>query len=463
MKLPRKILLALAVGLAVAVPLAWFLHGRMKPVRSGPGIALQFEPVQANADLGQIRTVLEKRFDGTGAVVEQIASQFSIWIPYPEDRQRARIDFVEALRDFRKSEASPARIDFLLQLDPQRRNEEMKLLAPAGAVLHDPLQKLVQAHEALLDARRSAATRPADSPAARQALTDALESIRKARLDFFTQALTGDSLENLLSAAEDPANSLAIKKCAELPALYPSQATEIRKVTAARKTWRQLGGGEFEPEMIDRLALARGTIDFRIACTPADIDPLLLGEAADELWKRGPGKSVAVTSVTSAATATTAAANATAIWCEVAGGFGSLPADPNLLYGIFEGRPYLLCRDDRDATLTHKDPSRDPWTLTAGLPLAAPDIELPFTLDARGAAYMGKLSADSISRPLAMLSDDKVLAAPTLRGRITDTGVISWGRSTLTRPNIQILKEARTLQRIINSGVLSSPLRHAKN
>ena len=254
-----KILLALLVGGAIAAGLAFYFHGHDSAWRSGPGIGLEFEPLDPSADLQNVRAIVERRFENQRAVVSVDGKRITVWIPYPEPRQAAREELLKQLIELRKVAVSPAKIDVLLQLPPEARADEMKHLAPPDSAMEGPLKELAAAADAVIAAERLAATRPKDSPAAQQAIAEAQNTLRKARIGFFRESLTGDSLIRMLSAADDPSNTQAVKMRKELPALYPAQATEILHVGTARDAWRAAGWGRWNRAGARRRAAARGS------------------------------------------------------------------------------------------------------------------------------------------------------------------------------------------------------------
>jgi hypothetical protein len=453
MKLATKIVLALGVGGAVALALALYFKGKDSAWRSGPGISVEFEPLDPSADLQRTRAIVERRLEGRHAVVSAEGKRIIVWIPYPEPRQAAREELLKQMLELRKVQPTPAKIDALVLLPTAERAEEMKRMAPPGSTLEEPLQKLAEASDALTAAERLAATRPKDSPAAQQAIAEARDALRKARILFFENVLTPESLLRMLAAADSSPDAAKLVK--ELPARYPAQATEILHIIAARDAWRALGGGnaeqgQLEPEEVQRLAEARGDVEFRVAVTAGEMSLTELNAAADELWKRGPfTKPVPV-------------GGADAIWVEALPG-GNL--NPEIVQGSFEGDLYILCFADPDHVLTHRDATRGAWVLTVDRPSLDPNgggMMLPFRLDSKGAGYMGDLTQMNLKHPLAIICDGRVRSAPTIQAKISDAGVIALGMPTARHPGAAMREEAMELYTTLNAGSLPTRLKRVK-
>jgi preprotein translocase subunit SecD len=126
---------------------------------------------------------------------------------------------------------------------------------------------------------------------------------------------------------------------------------------------------------------------------------------------------------------------------------GVVPSDmevvtgsPNALGGSTEPLYYLVRRvaavSGRD--LRNARPSLDEFNQPA----------VSFTLNREGARKMGDLTGQNLGRPLAIVLDDQIRSAPTIQGRISDSGQITG----VTQ------QEAEDLQITLRSGALPASL-----
>jgi len=113
---------------------------------------------------------------------------------------------------------------------------------------------------------------------------------------------------------------------------------------------------------------------------------------------------------------------------------------PNALGGSTEPLYYLVRRvaavSGRD--LRNARPSLDEFNQPA----------VSFTLNREGARKMGDLTGQNLGRPLAIVLDDQIRSAPTIQGRISDSGQITG----VTQ------QEAEDLQITLRSGALPASL-----
>ncbi len=192
-----------------------------------------------------------------------------------------------------------------------------------------------------------------------------------------------------------------------------------------------------------------GILDFRIAVLPDEISANDLNAAKDSLKTKGSDAAVK-------------ANNTTARWFEMHSLLKNTQFNGLFVSSARDDQFYILCYDDHDHSLTHADPLRKPWSLTAGDPQSDPTsggVYMPFKLDANGGTYMGELTSANIRHPMAMLLDNRILSAPTIQSQITDAGQISFGspsrKTTTSSPapenDIDVLKEAQQIIQMINT------------
>jgi beta-lactamase regulating signal transducer with metallopeptidase domain len=177
-----------------------------------------------------------------------------------------------------------------------------------------------------------------------------------------------------------------------------------------------------------------GKLDFRIAVLPEETGENW--QAVENVSGKGPASLVKVHGVL-------------ARWFEI-----HPSSQDHLTHGTLiadGGKTFMLCYDDHDHTLTHADPARHPWSISASNPMNDRNgISLPFKLDAVGAGYLADLTAANKSHPLAILLDDRVISAPTIQSQIRDAGIITFGTPTATHTAAAIQNEAYQIKDAIN-------------
>jgi hypothetical protein len=444
MRLSKRIWLAVA-GVALGLAAGWYtFNPRGAP---GSGVTLTFEMVNPAADMSRELESVKRRLAVVSSVqvARESDTRLRVLIPYAPALIAAEAARDAAMDDFRKTEMTPARLDSLLQLPPARRTAEIDRIAPEGTPQRVPLLKLAAAFDKETAARQEAAT--SSAPAARATAVIANDLYYAARDEFYAHALDYERFTRMLEAADDPRQTAAQEARDGLLALYPAQAVEILHAIEARKAWRAAGGGiDVGPDLILRL-LAPSTLDFRIAIT--ELPSADIRAAAASLHLHGPTVPVKV-------------GGSAARWCEIApGSRGQFDAGA-LILESWAGRPCVLCCEDHEHTLTHRDPQRAAWTVSARPPLPTGDIGVSFQLDATGGKYMGDLTAANLNRPLVLLVDDQAINVSTIKASIGQHGLITFEAPTPARPAVVIRREAQALATALNMPELPSPLRRIR-
>ena len=292
-----------------------------------------------------------------------------------------------------------------------------------------------------------------------EARNNAQAAYYQALKNVLARSVDPHDLTNLIQAAASAKDPQAQKDLAALPERYPLERQEILALIAARQAEIAPNDGD-SPEEIQRLVTSNGILDFRIAVLPGEVGTDL-PEVRRSLVTRGPEAPVTVNGTT---------ARWFAIDPDSQDNFGRLerdPADPGKVKRVWNyvvyslGDPYILCYDDHDHTLTHSDPARKPWTVSALSPYndsASGSVTLPFRLDRVGASYLGDLTGHFRGHPLAILVDNRAMSAPNIASQINDAGVITFGAPTAAHPLGAIQKEAEQLRQVLDAGSLPARL-----
>lgn len=111
--------------------------------------------------------------------------------------------------------------------------------------------------------------------------------------------------------------------------------------------------------------------------------------------------------------------------------------DGGRVFYVVSQRSQVTGRDLKNASVSRDDNGRP---------------AVSFALNADGAAKFGKLTEENIGKQLAIVLDGAVVSAPTINGRITDSGIITGGAGGFAP------EEAKELALVLKSGALPASM-----
>lgn len=253
-------------------------------------------------------------------------------------------------------------------------------------------------------------------------------------------------LNETLEASSDPKNKAARDSLENLSTRFPQQAPAIKNLlTAYAKLLENRGSGFDDPADLQRLLKGSGVLDFRIAVQTNE-NASDIQQALEQLRTMGPTK--AQTSKTR--------------WFEIdPKNAADLDRQGGLVVAPWGTSKYILLYTDPGHSLDHSNPEK-PWKLRNAQVDNDPTsggLVVAFSFDGAGANYFGLLTTANVSRPMAILLDDKALSAPNINTPITGgSGVITFGRPSETRTAEMIRKEAEMLVSMLEAGSLPAAL-----
>ena len=461
-----------AIIIAITLMAAWIVH--LIPPRKGIDLAggtsllyeLDLNKVKGDTtDLAErVVAVLKKRVDPYGQknLIWRVVGgkRIQIQMPMADEKTRAaQKELQDGLDAVRATAIKDSQIQSALARSGADREAEINKLAAAGSPRHDLLLKLATAY----DEQKAAQTEeqkwdPLKEPAeVLERVTEAVDQYNSAKNALLNTNVDMVKLQSLLNATNNERNKEARAALDKMPSDYPLQTAEITRVISAHDALQQSGGGVNDPSELQHLVTAAGVLDFRMAVDPAALGGVAGREYQDalqSLQQKGPQTGVTENGVHMR-------------W---------FPVDPNgidnfinpatkfvsgpYVISDWASQKYILMHDDLVDTLTH-DPRRKEWSVTAGDPYNDPQnggIVLPFKLDGVGGGYMGDLTSSHVGKPMGILLDDKAFTAPNINSRIEDSGIITFGQPTPTRPNEVLRKEAEDLKQIMDAGSLPATL-----
>ncbi len=217
--------------------------------------------------------------------------------------------------------------------------------------------------------------------------------------------------------------------------------TEFHGETAL--SWRPLGRNRFEvcipatssnsarrvrsPAELTRLITWPGVTEFRIAATPGNLDAStttqeIIDRHVQQLSELGPEG--------------LRQQNGRYQWFPIHGNDKDY-SPSSYVIAPHDGKWYMLLSNSPDEVMLRKGPTAD-WLILHAEPTLDENgsAAVSFSLDSQGAARLRELTAKHINEPLAILVDDEVYSAPTIRAAIEERGMIT---GTFTSEELDLL------------------------
>ena len=470
----KRILIQVAI---IAVSL-WLILPLAEKMRLGRdlagGVSLVYtvqlgDNEDAAVVMPKVTQALKDRVDPNGVLEIQIFSlgrdrlEITMPLPRPEVKE-LRAAFEAELTKIGKFKVTPARLSNAFGLAGEQRAAAMAELSAGNPTLRDKLSEAAGLFDERNEIDRKLASLAADAPAterndliakraeinpkyrdAVQLLQNSVlspESVRKVlELPTAGRKIAGYKDKELV---DDPSQQSV--KLGELRERFPLRLTEINAAVKAYESYVSKRKTLDDPQDLKRLLRGSGELSFRIP-VPVGIHPEE-GTLRQELQEKGP------------ATAKRADArwfkiNQISNWYESAPMRDLLRVSPA---GFFQQRKlvgeayldgyYVLCWDTANAKMTSETGE---WSIASagdtrddrGLPAVS------FTMDARGAKYLGDLTRQHVGEPMAVLLDDEVYTAPNLNSEISKNGIIQ---------GVSQESERRYIIKVMSAGALAAKL-----
>lgn len=467
--------------------------------------AVDVRPGDQGDVIGKVITVVKERLDPTGvmeiSVVQQGDDQIEITMPIPSEAvKQLRVDFENALSQIESRGVTGRQIDNILALPPDERDAAFERAAGDDVEQLERYQELVTVYEQYQEVREDyEQLRDETVPAleslvdtlletidpgdretdqtlirAREQLADARDRLEdlpsrvalrqlqfeEARERAIGTPLTPEEITRALRLSDEPlrlknedTGEMQVESSPREVALerikseHPGVEEQIDEVVEAWDTYQSQRRTLDDPSDVVRLLRDAGILTFRITVS--------LGERDDEQELRQRLRDLGPRNA-AADDAAWFQIHDIRGWVDTVQDLEDLRADPasyfarssGLVVEEFGGEYYVLCWDNRGNRLT---PEEGNWALQRAFPSqdqrGFPAIS--FQMDRAGAQKLGNLTQANVGRNMAVLLDDKVYTAPTLRSRISRDGQIT-GRFTS--------EEIQYIVRVLNSGSLQAKL-----
>ncbi|MEM1444570.1 MAG: protein translocase subunit SecD [Planctomycetota bacterium] len=294
----------------------------------------------------------------------------------------------------------------------------------------------------------------ADLDAATLAALDARDAFDQKLDELLADNLTAQEFAAALDLPDTPRKGgLASAQDEAIVAIreaHPGKATLIDEVLAAYDQYDDVKGMLDDPNDLIRLLRGAGVLEFRIAAVPGQ-RPLDTASYRERLAEQGPkaGRTdpwrwFEISSLEEYLDEP----RLEAVLEENPQAAHEVFADRGVVGDYYNGKFYILLANN-NPTLALTD--QQEWEL-AGATVQPDQQGLPsvgFSMDAQGAALMGRLTENNIDQPMAIVLDGQVMSSPNIRGRISGQGQIT-GRFSQA--------EALALVQTLKAGSLGSTL-----
>jgi SecD/SecF fusion protein len=486
----RRIVPRLALVVLVLAVCAASVYPPQSNLRLGKdlsgGVSLVYS-VQLGANespeivIPKIIDVLKNRVDPDGqsdvAMVRQGHDRIEITMPLPTARvKQLKAEYEAKLAKLAHGRVDPSALEVLMREPQERRQGEIARLgggdaeresrlrtaAEASDAAHALRARLASARFELKSAQDSGATperigeltRAVDDLEARTAQAElAYDQARRAVLQSIPQP---DELRRVLELSRKSRSLVdtGTGKVVQLPSprqaaldrlreRYPGAVALIDEIEAAHAAYLKERRALDDPSDLKRLLAGAGVLDFRITVNPGSLSNEQ--ELRRLLHERGPRTAVSDE-------ARWFKINRIDGWYENLGQLQTLLANPsryflNQGYVVedYDGEYYILCYTTEGSRLTRAEGD---WAVEGAYEgkdeLGRPAIN--FQMDPAGALKLAALTGRHINERMAILLDDQVYTAPSLRGKIGKSGQITGDFSTAERKYIIRTLAAGSLQ-----------------
>lgn len=391
------------------------------------------------------------------------SNKFEVRMPAGDPQTAAlRKAYEDALEELEERNVEPYEIRSLERSAPEQRAAKIGKLAGANEHLAQSLRELVKLYEQL--ERKEKDLRQAEREGEADRVGKLQDEISKLKVAHANQrdavmkhnvsrARLVEILKSYVSPAERQGGKIDEEELTnreqayknglkDLKTEHPGRTEEIEEIDRKYRAWARQHRHLEDPSDLERLIAKAGALEFRIAPPePGKTDsPWRDDTQVDEYRRklREPG-----------GPAEMRAANEPYLWFPIV---GDVSGFDGLVTGLdHQGKPYVLLYNQPEHMMLNEGPSG--WRLTGayettdnkGLPAVG------FSFDELGAERFSRLTAAHKGWQMAILLDDQVYSAPTIRAVISDRGIIEMG--THSDPN-----EVQELVRTLDAGALPGKL-----
>ncbi len=478
-------------GLLAMAMLAFAIWGFMPPkekLRLGKDLAggvtltyaVQIEPGQnAQEILNQLATVLGERIDPGNqmdiSIVPVGRDRLEITMPLPTERvKQLRRDFEAELLRIEQYTIDPVRFERLMGESSEERTASIEEFRQSSPELADRLEAAAQAYDRLVEAEDIYRQLLSQESPDEETLDEAEIEAALASLDYDDKraealklSITPAEVRRVLEFSRQPTRKIdsEAKEVVELPSPFErawtslmeraapadgqgqsSLQAELERVLAVYETYTAERRSLDDPQDLKRLLRGSGELDFRITVEAnSRADETALREELREVGPRNASPEGAVWLRLAKVES----------WFDTLAQAESLEANPVAFFASrgfvvepYDGMYWMLAWDQLGNRLTSAEGE---WQVSRAY-MGRDEIgrnNIVFNMDTLGGQRLGELTGEHVGDNMAVILDDRIITAPTLRGRISTSGSISGDFS---------LEELRDIIQILNAGALQARL-----
>jgi len=478
-------------GLLAMAMLAFAIWGFVPPqenLRLGKDLAggvtlnyaVQIEPGQnAQEILNQLATVLGERIDPGNqldiSIVPVGRDQLEITMPLPTDKVKAlRRAFDDELERIEQFTIDPIRFERLVAEEPSQRQASIDQIRQDSPELADRLQAAGDAYDRLLAAEvkyRALLEQPEPDETA---LNDAEAEAALASLDYdearehaLRLSITPAEVRRVLEFSRERARKIdtQTQQVVSLPSPFErgwtalmeragegvegqsSLQAELERVLEAYETYTSERRSLDDPQDLKRLLRGSGELDFRITVDAnSRADETALREELQELGPRNANPDGAVWLQLAKIES----------WFDTLDDAEAIEADPagffaerrGFVVEFFDGEYWMLAWDQPGNRMTSAEGD---WQVTRSY-MGRDELgrnNIVFNMDTLGGQRLGELTREHVGDNMAVILDDRIITAPNLLGRISNTGSITGDFSR---------EELNYIIQVLNAGALQARL-----
>ena len=477
-------------GLLAMALLAFAIWGFMPPqenLRLGKDLAggvtlvyaVQIEPGQdAEEILNQLATVLGQRIDPGNqmdiSIVPVGRDQLEITMPLPtENVKQLRREFEAELQRIEQFTIDPVRFERLMGESPDDRAQSIAEFRENSPELADRLQAAAEAYDRLIAAEAEYRELLSQENPDEEALNEAESQAAAASLDYddareFALRLSISPVEvrRVLEFSRQQTRKIDDEAgtVVELPSPYErawaslmeragagvegasSLQAELERVQEAYNRYTQERRSLDDPQDLKRLLRGSGELDFRITVEAnTRADETALREELREVGPRNANPDGAVwLQLAKIESWFDTLAQAEALEADPVGFF----ANRGFVVEPYDGLYWMLAWDQPGNRMTSAEGE---WQVTRSY-MGRDEIgrnNIVFNMDTLGGQRLGELTREHVGDNMAVILDDRIITAPTLQGRISNTGSITGDFSR---------EELTYIIQVLNAGALQARL-----
>lgn len=478
-------------GLLAMAMLAFAFWGFMPPkenLRLGKDLAggvtltyaVQIEPGQnAQEILNQLATVLGERIDPGNqmdiSIVPVGRDRLEITMPLPTENVKAlRRAFDAELERISQYTITPVRFERLMGEESQERAASIEEIRQDSPELADRLQTAAESYDRLIAAEAAYRELLSQSEPDPDALDQAEIEAAAASLDYEADrdealklSITPAEVRRVLEFSREKTRKIdnQAKQVVELPSPFDrawtalleragsgddqaqsSLRAQLERVLATYEIYTLARKSLDDPQDLKRLLQGSGELDFRITVEAnSRADETSVREDLQEVGPRNANPDGAVWLELAKVES----------WFDTLDQAEALEADPvgffaarGFVVELYDGQYWLLAWDQIGNRLTKAEGD---WQVSRSYK-GRDDVgrdNIIFNMDTMGGQLLGELTREHVGDNMAVVLDDKVITAPTLQGRISNTGSITGDFSA---------EELRNIIQVLNAGALQARL-----